>query len=167
MRVLVSDTSVLVDLERGQLLRAAFSLPFDLAVPDVLYVRELQDFGGLDLAGLGLRIEELDAIGVQLAQDYRRAKPGLSVPDAFALALARTQGWTLLAGDALLRAHAETENVECRGVLWLLEVMRENSTVKLKALHDGLFCIANHPRCRLPKREVRVRLELYAALAGG
>lgn len=36
MRVLVSDTSVLVDLERGSLLEASFRLPFQFAVPDLL-----------------------------------------------------------------------------------------------------------------------------------
>jgi hypothetical protein len=36
MKVLVSDTSVLVDLERGGLLEAVFKLPVELAVPDLL-----------------------------------------------------------------------------------------------------------------------------------
>ena len=36
MKVLVSDTSVLIDLERGALLDASFLLPFQLAVPDLL-----------------------------------------------------------------------------------------------------------------------------------
>ena len=166
MQILVSDTSVLVDLERAGLLREAFALPLELGVPDVLYTRELQDFGGAALAELGLRIEELDAGGVQLAQDYRRQKPGLSVPDAFALALARTRGWALLAGDALLRAHAEAEHVECHGVLWLIDLMHEHAIGDPKTLYDGLHRLSTHPRCRLPKREMRTRLELYAWLAG-
>lgn len=33
MRVLVADTSVLVDLERGSLLEASFRLPFSLPCP--------------------------------------------------------------------------------------------------------------------------------------
>lgn len=39
MRVLVSDTSVLIDLERGNFLDAIFALPYEFAVPDVLYRR--------------------------------------------------------------------------------------------------------------------------------
>ncbi len=46
MKVLVSDTSALVDLERGSLLDAAFRLPFEFVVPDLLYERELK---GLEL----------------------------------------------------------------------------------------------------------------------
>jgi hypothetical protein len=40
--ILVSDTSVLIDLERGGLLEAIFGLPHEFAVPDVLYDREMQ-----------------------------------------------------------------------------------------------------------------------------
>lgn len=41
MPVLVSDTSVLIDLERANLLEEMFLLPFEFAVPDLLYGREL------------------------------------------------------------------------------------------------------------------------------
>ena len=161
MRVLVSDTSVLVDLERGNLLQAAFLLPLEFAVPDVLYHRELKDFGGQQLIDLGLRIEELPPEGVELAKNFRDRKPGLSVTDAFAAALAITQGWALLAGDGLLRQLAAEEAVECRGVLWLMDLMLEKAIVESHALLDGLSRIAAHPGCRLPKREIRVRLERY------
>lgn len=40
--ILVSDTSVLIDLERGGLLEAVFALPHEFAVPDVLYDHEMQ-----------------------------------------------------------------------------------------------------------------------------
>lgn len=35
--LLVSDTSVLIDLERGGMLAALFELPFEVGVPDVMY----------------------------------------------------------------------------------------------------------------------------------
>ena len=41
MKALVSDTSILIDLERGSLL--CFRLPFQFAVPDLLYERELKN----------------------------------------------------------------------------------------------------------------------------
>ena len=40
--VVVSNTSVLIDLERGCLLEAAFRLPSRFAVPDLLYEQELK-----------------------------------------------------------------------------------------------------------------------------
>ena len=103
MRVLVSDTSVLVDLERGSLLDAAFRMPFEFAVPDLLYERELKDHGGDGLCRRGLRVSELDGDGVARALRYRRDWPALSLSDCFALALAAENRWILLTGDAALR----------------------------------------------------------------
>jgi hypothetical protein len=40
MTILVSDTSVLIDLERGELIASAFKLSATFAVPDVLYERD-------------------------------------------------------------------------------------------------------------------------------
>ena len=44
-QVLVSDTSVLIDLKRGSLLEASFRLAFRFVVPDLLYERELKNWG--------------------------------------------------------------------------------------------------------------------------
>ena len=102
MLVLVSDTSVLFDLERGGLLEAAFALPYEFAVPDLLYKRELHNYNGPALRALGLRVEELDGDGVALALTYREQAPPLSLPDAFALSLAKTSGATLLSSSGSL-----------------------------------------------------------------
>lgn len=89
MDLLVSDTSVLVDLERGNLLNEAFRLPYRLVVPDLLYERELRNHGGDELRALGLVVAELTAEQVEYARSCRREQPALSVPDVFALALAK------------------------------------------------------------------------------
>lgn len=162
MKVLVSDTSVLVDLERGSFLEASFRLPYELAVPDILYERELKDYGGDTLIELGLRIEELDGDGVESAIAYRRQHPSLSLPDCFALALARANSWILLTGDGGLRALANDENVDCHGVLWVVDQMQEAGAATAQELNDGLMAISVHPRCCLPRSEIRKRLGLYA-----
>ena len=82
MHVLVSDTSVLVDLERGSLLEASFRLPFRFVVPDLLYERELKNYSGEELIRLGLVIEELDGDGVSLALAYRQQAPALLYVDS-------------------------------------------------------------------------------------
>jgi hypothetical protein len=162
MRVLVSDTSILIDLERGALLRVAFALDVELVVPDLLYERELRDHGGSDLIALGLRVESLEENEVQHAQEYRRANPRLALPDTFALALARDRNWILLTGDGPLRALANTEHVECHGVLWLIDRMHSESAADAGTLHAGLERIACHPRCRLPRAEIAARLNRLA-----
>lgn len=162
MKILVSDTSVLIDLDRGSLVESTFHLPFEFTVPDLLYERELREHGGPEFVGLGLRVEELDGDGVSLALGYLRKRRSLSLPDSFALALAKTNAWTLLSGDRELRELAEEEEVRCHGVLWLLDQMFEHRVIDQDELRAGLGRIAAHPRCRLPKSEIRKRLLAYS-----
>ncbi len=164
MPVLLSDTSVLIDLERGSFLDSVFYLPYEFAVPDLLYERELKDRGGPALIDMGLRVEELDGGAVALALEYRRASRGLSLPDSFALALSKTNSWMLLSGDGLLRALALKQAVECHGVLWLLDRLHEHRILDRYALTEGLRQIAGHPRCRLPHAEISARLRSYSRL---
>lgn len=159
--LLVSDTSVLVDLHRGGILHHILNLPFDIGVPDVLFERELKDWSGPALEPLGLRILTLDGDGVALAQRYRVREARLSLPDAFALALAKTGGHILLAGDAALRTMADSEQVECHGVLWVFDALERHQAVELPALVAALTMIADHPGCRLPTAEIRLRMERY------
>ena len=154
MKVLVSDTSALVDLERGSLLDAAFRLPFEFVVPDLLYERELKGHGGERLLERGMRIAELDGDGVTQALNYRRRWPALAVRSR----------WILLTGDAELRRLADAERVDCHGVLWLMDEMLHVAGASVRQLHDGLEAISTHPRCRLPRGEVQARLTRYAAL---
>ena len=158
--LLVSDTSVLVDLERGGILREFFDLPFDIGVPDVLFEDELEDWEGPDLVALGLKVLTLTSDGVSLAQTYQVAAPELSIPDSFALALAKMDDHILLAGDASLRNLAEDEHVVVHGVLWVFDQLEESGVAKEK-LHAALSAIASHPRCRLPNAEIQKRLNKY------
>jgi predicted nucleic acid-binding protein len=164
--ILVSDTSVLIDLERGGLLEALFALPHEFAVPDVLYDHEMHGDWGEGLVRLGLRVKEVSKEGVANALRYRQQRASLSVPDSFALALAKERQWLLLTGDGQLRDLAGGENVECHGVLWLLDIMEVAGTPAIQSLHDGLTALAAHPRCRLPRREITIRLERYRVVIG-
>jgi hypothetical protein len=161
MKILVSDTSILIDLERGGFLDSCFRLPFEFAVPDLLYGRELAEFGGPELITRGLRVEELTGDEVTIAQSVRVSHPKLSLPDAFAYSLASARGWTLLTGDGELRALAHAEKVPFFGVLWVLDQLFDNQVIEAVTIAAGLETIAAHPRCRLPSAEIEVRLERY------
>jgi hypothetical protein len=161
MRILVSDTSVLIDLERGQFLDSCFRLPFEFAVPDLLYTNELAAYGGPALVALGLRVEELTGDEVTVAQQARTTHPKLSLPDAFAYSLAAARGWTLLTGDGELRALAEAQEVPFFGVLWAVDQLFDNQVIDAATVIAGLQAIAAHPRCRLPRTEIQARLERY------
>ena len=175
MKTFVLDTSVLIDLDRGTLIKTTFHLPFNFTVPDALYERELRAHGGANFVRMGLLIQELDGDGVSLALGYLRKRRQLSLPDGLALALAKINAWTLLTGDRILRQRvdaanrrsnfelAKEEEVQCHGVLWLLDQMSDHRVIGREHLCAGLGKIAAHPRCRLPRTEIRKRLISYSA----
>lgn len=162
MPILVSDTSVLIDLERANLLEEMFLLPFEFAVPDLLFERELAGELGDMLLQLGLRIEELTSVELRRATAVNRQYAQLSVPDTFAFAIAESRRWGLLTGDGTLRGLAITEQVDMHGVLWLFDQLADGNHVDFDRLHAGLSNLFAHPRCRLPVSEVRRRLARFA-----
>jgi hypothetical protein len=162
MPVLVSDTSVIIDLERGALLEDLFRLPFEFAVPDLLFRRELAGPLGDHLIALGLRIEELTSTELTRATVVGRDRKELSTPDTFAFAIAEGRRWPLLTGDGGLRRLAAESQIAFHGVLWICDQFEGGQHVPIPQLHAGLTAIFAHPRCRLPAAEVRRRLERYA-----
>ena len=166
MTILVSDTSVIIDLERAQLLDACFRLPYEFAVPDLLYNRELAEHGGAELMKLGLRVEELTPAELTAVQTVRRAHPKLSVPDSYAYALASGRKWTLLTGDGELRSVAQARAIPFSGTLWVCDQLYEGKVIAAETLANGLSTLADHPRCRLPKAEIQSRLTRYRKADG-
>jgi hypothetical protein len=161
MIILVSDTSILIDLERGSLLEAAFSSGLTMVVPDLLYQRELEAENGPFLRKLGLGVVSLTPEEVTFAQRLKAERKKLSLPDCFALTCATRPGHVLLSGDGDLRKEALARLGAVYGLLWILDKMAASGTVSTAQLHDGLNRIAAHPRCRLPHAEVRVRLNAW------
>ena len=90
MKVLVSDSSILIEFSKRELLDRMFHLEFQFAVPGLLFHEELIDLGAYsrqDLLGFGLKVESLDAEGVEMAIAYQSGRQALSLVDSFALAL--------------------------------------------------------------------------------
>ncbi len=162
MQILVSDTSILIDLERGELLESVFSCGLTLIVPDLLYERELQNDNGPYLRALGLGVVALTSSEVAFAQAVRRQRPTLSLPDCFALCCAMRPEHVLITGDKTLRNEAKGRGHHVYGLLWLLDQMAAANSVDRSLLHAALSKIAADPRCRLPSTEVRIRLGRWA-----
>lgn len=161
MTVLVSDTSVIIDLERGEILETVFAMNAEFAVPDLLFERELSGDLGARLVRLGLRVEELSPAEVEAATVLSRSDRSLSLADTFAFALAQARRWMLLTGDAGLRRAAEAHQLEVRGALWVFDQLEASGVCGLHVLDEALTRTTGHPRCRLPRTEVARRLARY------
>ena len=167
LRNLVVDTSIWIDLERGSLLDSVFRLPVSIHVPDILYFSEMVELRSGQLEAMGIRLKTLDSKAVKYARKYRIECEDLSTPDCYALYLAHKNQWTLCTGDRDLRTVAHNNGVDCHGLLWILDWMFEDHIIEPLRLHSSLKSIAEHRRCRLPIREVNLRLEAWKNAAGG
>lgn len=165
MPLLVSDTSVIIELERAALLERTFELPSPIYVVDLLFHRELRGALGDRLVGLGLGVAELDSRELSAATILARENGHLSASDTFAFALAKHRAWPLVSGDAGLRRVSEAQQVEAHETLWLVDQLEAAEVCCRVELEQGLSRATAHPRCRLPKAGVAKRLGRYRGLA--
>ncbi|GAB3261509.1 hypothetical protein GCM10027296_35580 [Chitinimonas naiadis] len=157
MILLVSDTSVLIDLERAGLLATAFSCEITMVVPDLLYGRELANFNGPYLRSLGMGVVELTPEEVSVAQQVKSERPALSLADCFALVCSLRPNHCLMSGDKALRTEAASKGATVFGLLWLMDRMEERG-VPTQTLANGLESILSHRGARLPRDEVEARM---------
>ena len=161
MKVLVSDSSILIEFAKRDLLDKMFDLEFEFAVPDMLFHEELIDlspYSRQDLLDYGLRVEPLDAEGVQSANSYQAERPALSLVDSFALALADLQEWQLLAEDRTMRSVAESKGITCLDALWVFDSMLDAGILSPSQALVVLEAMRDDPRCPVPKPKLIARI---------
>lgn len=128
MLLIISDASVLIDIECGGLTSTMFSLPWQFAVPDTLFSEELAERHS-HLLQLGLISKtmggDLVSEAFRLHQQYVRT----SVNDLLALTLAKHEGCHLLTGDKALRSVATELSVEVHGTIWLVDSMLKDGKI--------------------------------------
>jgi hypothetical protein len=65
----------------------------------------------------------------------------------------------LLTGDGELPALADADGVDFFGGLWILDHLFDRGAMEAAIIFTGPEAIAAHPRCRLPRAEIQVRLK--------
>lgn len=128
--LLISDSNILIDFDCCGLLPRIFKLPYEFAVPDLLYIEELAEHHP-ELPALGLKVIQF---GPQVTVDVmtlRRKYPGTGFHDITALALAQSLRSELLTGDKQLRRLAEAEQQPVRGTVWLIQALIEHKVIKV------------------------------------
>lgn len=165
MRIIISDSSCLIDLRKASLLDAFVSLPYDLWIPNTLFEEELLKFTAAQKETLvqgGLKVIDVPGPGVLRAQEVIRAKPRLSIHDGFAFALAEShQGSILVTGDGTLRALATQHHIEVHGLLWVVDQIHANDLQTTKALATALRLLEQDVSVRLPRRDLLAAIRRY------
>jgi len=150
--LIISDTSVLIDVECSGLTKAMFSLPWQFGVPDILFVKELStkhahllDFGLISITMNGNQISEV----YNLRQKYIKT----SVNDLLALILAKHADCPLLTGDKALKGVAEQLNVQVHGTIWLVQQMIQHNIISVENARVA-FDRMRSAGSRLPWKEI-------------
>lgn len=168
MRVLISDTSALIDLRKVHLIEAFLSLPYDFLIPDVILELELRSFSEdeIDFLKRKVRVSSLTSQELQQVQALIPLHQALSEVDVFVLVTAKKHSDAiLLTGDQRLRDLAEQESLEVHGVLWVIEELAKVGT-PLAVLQTALEVWRLEPACRIPDnliRQTEARVRRYVA----
>jgi predicted nucleic acid-binding protein len=132
--ICVVDTSIIIDLYRGEILAQFFKLPYVFVTADVI-LEELLEPEGKILIEFGLRIDGLEGSYVLEVFQLRTIHRKPSVNDLFAFMLAKSLNATLLTNDGSLRKVAQQYEIPVHGVLWILdEMVRLNILLKHQAV---------------------------------
>lgn len=110
MLLLISDANILIDMEDGNLIPVIFQLPYEIAVPDILFELELREQHS-HLLQAGLKVKSLNSESVKKTEFLTGQYPRPSMMDHSALALALQEQCPLLTGDKDLRIAAKKEGV--------------------------------------------------------
>ena len=165
MRIIVSDSSCLIDLRKASLLDVFLRLPYEMMIPNTLFEEELIRFTDDQKEALvrgGLQIVDLPGESVVRAQEIVGMFPRLSVHDCFAFALAESNpGCILLTGDGGLRELGMRYRMEVHGVLWIVDEIHANGLVTRETLLTILRGFARDQTVRLPKRELTACIKRY------
>lgn len=168
MRIIVSDSSCLIDLRKVGLLGAFLKLPYEFLIPNTLFEDELLKFTGTQKRALikgGLKVTDLPGEMVLRAQGVICEQPRLTIHDAFAFALAEEHpGCILLTGDGGLRSFAGAQELEVRGVLWLIDELYRHEVDTAANLLVVLEQLSADSTVRLPRRELIAFIKRYRAL---
>ena len=161
-RIVINDTSCLVDLRKGGLIEAMLSLPFRFVVTFNVRAGELLDFGVAEWERLEmLGLETIDPPGeqVQEAGQVMAAHRKLSFEDSLNFVVARANQLSiLLTGDRALRLVAESSGIEVHGILWVVEQLLERRHADRADLVDALERWKRDPTVFVPAHLIEATL---------
>lgn len=169
MRIVVSDSSCLIDIRKAALLSAFLKLPYEVLIPNTLFGDELLKFTAAEKRALlrdGLKVVDVPDTGVLRAREIIQKAPRLSINDGFAFAVAESHtGCILVTGDGLLRTVATEHGIEVHGVLWIIDELHRHEIAKPATLAEALRLFAQDQTVRLPRRELLSAIRHFEALS--
>lgn len=167
--LVVSDTSIFIDLYEIDLLDAFFRVGWEIHTTDFV-IQELTDSDERE------RVLEFEQAGLltvkvfsseemlELLELYNehQTNSNLSLQDCSVMLYAKNSSAMLLTGDARLRKKATQESIDVRGSIYVLDVIKESGLLPASVLIEKAEQLALlNPR--LPKNEMSSRISQWKA----
>ena len=163
MRVIVSDTSCVIDLHKASLLEEFVSLKQTVVIPQPLFDDETLSISKAEkrrLIQLGLEVRVLPGTQVNRAGGYFNQYPPLKLHDCFALVVAEeTEKSILLTGDKSLNNVAQSHGVRAHGVLWATDEIYTQKVCTPGKLRQGMRTLRDDPLVFVPNHLIQSRID--------
>lgn len=156
MRLFISDTNIFIDLTTCGLIAQMFQLPYEFAVPDMLYFEELSENHG-ELPAYGLQIMTVNEEYTMYAAGLQSIYPQTGPNDLLALSLAKQENAPLISGDGALRIAAKKEGVDVKGTLWVMEEFVRHDMITIHEAEEAFERMKRYQRF-LPWNEINALL---------
>ncbi len=164
MRVVISDTNILIDLIETEMLNVFFELPIEIITTDLVVEYELDEIKSKIIyeAAKNSRIEILESTAEQLKEIEKIFNEirGISLTDSQVFYFAIKKNAILLSGDGNLRKFATQNGLEVHGIIWVFDLLEKNKFTNKKFLAIKMRkLLENNPR--LPKEECIRRIKKW------
>jgi len=157
LQLLISDSNIFIDMEVSKLTQKMFELPYQFAVPDILYYEELDEEHD-NLLEYGLEMKKLSPESISYVDTtlYQYSKIGFY--DKLALATAKQEGCPLVTGDGALRKAGKNEAVIIFGTVWLMDELISHLIITVDESREAYALMKENGR-RLPWKVIDERFD--------
>jgi len=160
MKIFISDTNIFIDLISIDLLDAFLELPIEIQTNDFVLNELSEDKKALVESKIEknkILLNEADEKEIDEIKILHAAQKGLSFQDMSVFFHARKNKTSILTGDKKLKMFAKQKNIECRGILWILDEIEKTKLISKPILAKKLAKLITI-NSWLPKSECEQRI---------
>jgi predicted nucleic acid-binding protein len=165
MKLVISDTNIFIDLINIDLLDDFLKLEYEFHTTDFV-LNEISDEQNKILAQKveenKIVIDKAEADELSEIIELQSKKKALSIIDFSVYYFAKKQNGMILAGDKSFRTYATEQQIEVKGILWILDEILDKKILEENKMIEKLNLLTTTNK-RLPKEECDKRLKKWGA----
>jgi len=156
LQLLISDSNIFIDMEVSNLIKKMFELPYQFAVPDILYEEELKE-DHENLLDYGLIMKMVSEESILYLENSLSQYSKIGFYDKLALAVAKQESCPLVTGDGALRIAGKDEAIVVLGTVWLMDELIIHSLISMEEAREAYALMKDNGR-RLPWKMIEDKL---------